>query len=286
MQELAGRVAVITGAGSGLGAAMADALAAERMRIVALDIDGVAAEATVQRLQAAGAEAIAQAVDVASRPALADAAAATREAFGACDLLCANVGVQQFGAIERLTADDWQWMLSVNVIGLVQTVDAFLPLLRASNGERRIVVTSSSSYFVPSVRLGAYVTTKYAVVGYAEVLRLELEPEGIGVTLLFPAGMLTRHLDSSKAARPAELGESVIMPDDIDEMIASRKGAGDTVPVSPEFAIRNLVRDLKDGRDYIITHGDYRADVEQRQREIFAAFDRMESSDVRRRSAQ
>jgi len=286
MQELAGRVAVITGAGSGLGAAMADALAAERMRIVALDIDGVAAEATVQRLQAAGAEAIAQAVDVASRPALADAAAATREAFGACDLLCANVGVQQFGAIERLTADDWQWMLSVNVIGLVQTVDAFLPLLRASNGERRIVVTSSSSYFVPSVRLGAYVTTKYAVVGYAEVLRLELEPEGIGVTLLFPAGMLTRHLDSSKAARPAELGESVIMPDDIDEMIASRKGAGDTVPVSPEFAIRNLVRDLKDGRDYIITHGDYRADVEQRQREIFAAFDRMESSDDRRRSAQ
>jgi NAD(P)-dependent dehydrogenase (short-subunit alcohol dehydrogenase family) len=286
MQELAGRVAVITGAGSGLGAAMADALAAERMRIVALDIDGVAAEATVQRLQAAGAEAIAQAVDVASRPALADAAAATREAFGACDLLCANVGVQQFGAIERLTADDWQWMLSVNVIGLVQTVDAFLPLLRASNGERRIVVTSSSSYFVPSVRLGAYVTTKYAVVGYAEVLRLELEPEGIGVTLLFPAGMLTRHLDSSKAARPAELGESVIMPDDIDEMIASRKGAGDTVPVSPEFAIRNFVRDLRDGRDYVITHGDYRVDVEQRQREIFAAFDRMESSDDRRRSAQ
>lgn len=254
---------------------MADVLAAEGMRIVVLDIDGAAAEATAERLRANGAKALVRRVDVASRPALADAAAATRDEFGGCDLLCANVGVQQFGAIERLTADDWQWMLSVNVVGLVQTVDAFLPLLRASNGERRIVVTSSSSYFVPSVRLGAYITTKYAVVGYAEVLRLELADEGIGVTLLFPAGMLTRHLDSSKSARPAELGESVIMPDDIDAMIASMKGAGDTQPVSPEFAVRNLVRDLRDSRDYIITHGDYRDDVEQRQREILAAFDRM-----------
>jgi NAD(P)-dependent dehydrogenase (short-subunit alcohol dehydrogenase family) len=274
MQELAGRVAVITGAGSGLGAAMADALGAVGMRIAALDIDGDAAEATAARLVGNGVEAIARAVDVASRDALSGAADATRAAFGGCDLLCANVGVQQFGAIERLTADDWQWMLSVNVVGLVQTVDAFLPLLRATTGERRIVVTSSSSYFVPSVRLGAYITTKYAVVGYAEVLRLELADEGIGVTLLFPAGMMTRHLDSSRAARPPELGESVIMPDDIDVMIASREGAGDTQPVSPEFAIRNFVRDLRDGRDYIVTHGDYRHDVEARQRAIMEAFDR------------
>ncbi len=285
MQELAGRVAVITGAGSGLGAAMADALGAVGMRIAALDIDGAAAQATAARLVEHGAEAIACAVDVASRGAIADAASATREAFGGCDLLCANVGVQQFGAIDRLTADDWQWMLSVNVVGLVQTVDAFLPLLRARTGERRIVVTSSSSYFVPSVRLGAYITTKYAVVGYAEVLRLELADEGIGVTLLFPAGMLTRHLESSKAARPPELGESVIMPDDIDAMIASLQGGGDMQPVSPEFAIRNLVRDLREGRDYIITHGDYRADVEARQRSIMEAFDRAESTDEVRDNA-
>ena len=276
MEELAGRVSVITGAGSGLGAAMADALAAAGMRIAALDIDSAAAEATAARLTANGAEAIARAVDVASREALAAAADVVRDAFGGCDLLCANVGVQQFGAIERLTTDDWQWMLSVNVLGLVQTVDAFLPLLRAKTGDRRIVVTSSSSFFVPGVRLGAYITTKYAVVGYAEVLRLELADEGIGVTLLFPAGMLTRHLESSKAARPPELGESVIMPDDIDTMLASRQDAGDMQPVSPEFAIRNFVRDLREGRDYIITHGDYRADVEARQRVIMEAFDRTE----------
>jgi len=211
---------------------------------------------------------------VASLDELAATAADVRATFGGCDLLFANVGVQQFGAIDRLTPDDWQWMLSVNVMGTVNTVDAFLPLLRARRGDRRIVVTSSSSYFVPSVRLGAYVTTKFAVVGFAEVLRLELADEGIGVTVLFPAGMLTRHLESSKAARPAELGESVMLPDDIDAMLASRPGGGDTQPVSPEIAIRNLVQDLRDGRDYVITHGDYRHDAEVRQREIFAAFDR------------
>ena len=221
-------------------------------------------------------EAIGRAVDVASRDALVGAVTATRDEFGVCDLLCCNVGVQQFGAIDRLTEHDWQWMLSVNVLGLVNTVDAFLPLLREGMGERRILVTSSSSFFVPSVRLGAYITTKYAVVGYAEVLRLELAAEGIGVTIMFPAGMLTNHLESSKAARPAELGESVILPDDIDVMIASREGAGDTVPVSPEFAIRNLVRDLRDGCDYVITHGDYKADVAARQRSIMEAFDRAE----------
>ena len=99
MNELDGRVAVITGAGSGLGAAMADVLAAEEMRIVALDIDGDAAEGTAERLRANGAEAIARRVDVSLHEELAAAADAVRETFGACHLLCANVGVQQFGAI-------------------------------------------------------------------------------------------------------------------------------------------------------------------------------------------
>jgi NAD(P)-dependent dehydrogenase (short-subunit alcohol dehydrogenase family) len=274
MDELAGRVAVITGAGSGLGAAIAAALAGAGMRVAALDIDGTAAEATAARVRAAGGDAIARRVDVASRDGLAEAGEAVRDAFGRCDLLFANVGVQQFGAIERLTPEDWQWVLSVNVLGVVQTVEAFLPLLRATGGDRRIVVTSSSSFFVPSVRLGAYVTSKYAVVGYAEVLRQELAAEGIGVTIVFPAGMLTRHLESSRAARPAELGESVMLPDDVDAMLSSRQGAGDIEPVTPEHAIRNLVRDLRDGRDYVVTHGDYRADVEARQRAVLEAFDR------------
>jgi NAD(P)-dependent dehydrogenase (short-subunit alcohol dehydrogenase family) len=96
-------------------------------------------------------------------------------------------------------------VLSVNVMGVVHTVGAFLPLLRERDGDRHIVLTSSSSAFTPGVRLGAYVTSKYAVTGYGEVLRQELEPEGIGVTIVFPAGMSCATREQ-QLARPERKG--------------------------------------------------------------------------------
>jgi len=273
---LAGKTAVITGAGSGLGAAMAGSFAGEGMNIVALDIDGERARSTAETLAARGTKALSGTVDVADASSLLDAARLTRDEFGGCDIVCANVGVQQFGAIDRLTDDDWQWVLSVNVLGVVHTVDAFLPLLRECTGERHVVLTASSSVFVPGVRLGAYITSKFAVVGYGEVLRLELAPEGIGVTIVFPAAMSSRHLESSALARPAALGESVTLPDDIEAMLATRAWDATTNVASPEHAVRNLVRDLQADRPYLVTHGGYRGEVETRQREVRAAFDRME----------
>jgi NAD(P)-dependent dehydrogenase (short-subunit alcohol dehydrogenase family) len=279
--NLAERVAVVTGGGSGLGAAMARAFAAEGMRVAVLDIDGANADAVAAGIVHDGAEAIAARVDVADRASVVAAAALVQERFGGCHLVCANVGVQQFGAIERLTTEDWQWVLSVNVMGVVHTVDAFLPLLRAraADGDgRRFLLTSSSSVLSPGVRLGAYVASKHAITGYGEVLRLELEAEGIGVTTMFPAGMATRHLESSVAARPAELGPSVMMPDDIEAMLATRDASTSVDVASPEHAVRNLVADLQAGEPYVITHGDYRGQVEAHHAEIIAAFHRMERS--------
>jgi NAD(P)-dependent dehydrogenase (short-subunit alcohol dehydrogenase family) len=244
MGEYSGRTAVITGAGSGLGAAMAEVFAAAGAKLVLLDIDGERAEAKAAELRDRGAEALAMRVDVANPASLAAAAEAVGQRFGACEVLCANVGVQQFGACEKLTAQDWSWVLSVNVLGVVNTVNAFLPLLRKGSGDRHIVLTSSSSYFVPGVRLGAYITSKYAVTGYGEVLRLELEDEGINVTLFFPAGMSSRHLESSKLARPAELGESVLDMEDIQAMMGSRDMSEATHVATPEHAVRNLLSDL------------------------------------------
>ena len=117
MSPLAGGTAVVTGAGSGLGAAMAAAFAAEGMRIVALDINREAAESTAQQLEAAGTEALGCSVDVADRGALDAVAADVAERFGTCNVVAANVGVMQFGPLEHITADDWQWLLSVNVVG-------------------------------------------------------------------------------------------------------------------------------------------------------------------------
>ena len=192
-----GGVAVVTGAGSGLGASMVGRFADGGMQIVALDIDEENAEATAQRARDRGGAAIAKCVDVANWDALLAAAAAAEEAFATCSIVCANVGVQQFGTLDALTDADWRWVLDVNVMGVINTVNAFLPLLRKSGGHRHIVITSSSSALTPGIRLGAYVTSKYAVTGYGETLRMELAAENIGVSILFPAGMSTRHLESS-----------------------------------------------------------------------------------------
>lgn len=266
--------AVVTGAGSGLGAAMVDRFAQAGMAVVALDIDGERAEIQAQAVRDRGGRAIALGVDVADPAALERAAEATRREFGGCNVLCANVGVQQFGAVDKLTANDWRWVLDVNVLGVVHTVGAFLPMLRGSRGRRRIVVTASSSVLTPGVRMGAYIASKYAVMGYGETLRMELAPEDIGVSVFFPAGMSSRHLESSRLARPEALGASVLDRADIDAMLSSRQGARPEPVVTPEHATRNLLADLAADRRFIVSHGAYRDELVARCDDLIAAFDR------------
>jgi NAD(P)-dependent dehydrogenase (short-subunit alcohol dehydrogenase family) len=269
------KVALVTGAGSGLGAAMAQTFSAAGFAVVALDIDAARATATADALIQAGGHALGLGVDVSDSAALTAAAQVVRDTFGVCHILCANVGVQQFGAIDRLTENDWRWVLNVNVLGTINTVNCFLPLLRAATGPRHIVLTSSSSVLVPAVRRSAYITTKHAVTGFGETLRLELAAENIGVAILFPGGMHTRHLESSKAARPTALGESVLREEDLHAMLNSTNVSS---VVGPEFAIRNLLKDLHDQQPYIITHGEYRSEIVARNQALLDAYDRMLSS--------
>ncbi|MGP0030969.1 MAG: SDR family NAD(P)-dependent oxidoreductase, partial [Acidimicrobiales bacterium] len=177
------------------------------------------------------------------------------------------------GAVDRLTPQDWQWVLSVNVGGPVNTVGAFLPSLRRAVGSRHIVLTASSAVFVAGPRLAAYATSKHAVFGFGEALRLELAPEEIGVTVLFPAGMATRHLDSSAAARPAEFGPSVTLDEDFVELLSSTHAAAEAI-VDPGHAIRHLLDDLHKGERYIFTHGNYRQELVERSQALLEAFDR------------
>jgi NAD(P)-dependent dehydrogenase (short-subunit alcohol dehydrogenase family) len=277
MREYSGRIAVVTGAGSGLGAAMVERFADAGAGIALLDIDGARVEAKAAELRQRGIDALGMRADVGDEASLAAAAEAVRAHFGSCEILCANVGVQQFGAIEKLTANDWAWVMNVNVLGMIGTVAAFMPLLRARTeaGQRHVLLTASASYFQPAVRMGAYIVSKYAVVGYGEVLRRELAEEGINVSLLFPAGMHTRHLESSRAARPAVLGESKLDMADIPAMMASAGIRQDDLVATPEYAIRNLLAELGRNAAYIFTHGTYRHQIEAQQREVLAAFDRM-----------
>jgi NAD(P)-dependent dehydrogenase (short-subunit alcohol dehydrogenase family) len=276
--ELQGRIAVVTGGGSGLGAAMCREFASAGMAVAALDIDEANAQATAESLaREFGVPTVAARVDVGDTASVHAAAATVRAALGGCDVLCANVGVQQFGAIDRLDEEDWQWVLNVNVLGTVRTVAAFLPMIRERDGLRRVVLTASSGALVPGVRLAAYTASKDAVIGYGDTLRQELAGEGIGVMVVFPAGMSTRHLESSKLARPTEIGEWVIAPDDIEAMMSSRK-MGEEHVATAEHAVRNLLTDLVANEPYLITHGAYRAEYHAHLAAIEAAFDRMEAN--------
>jgi len=276
-QDPAGRVAVVTGGASGLGAAMAHEYARAGMRVAVLDIDEVRARDVAESLRGLGVDAVAIPVDTGDAASIDRAAAGVDARFGSCNLLCANVGVQQFGSIETLTDNDWTWVLTVNVLGTVRTVGAFLPLLRRSDGWRQIAITASSGVFVPAIRLGAYTTSKSALVGYGETLRLELADDGVGVTLVFPAGMMTRHLESSAAARPESLGESILRNEDLEAMLASSpETAGDIA--APEDAVRGLLPQLLANEPYVITHGGYRDQLTERRARVDAAFDRMEQS--------
>jgi len=273
-----GRTAIVTGAGSGLGAAMAALFAGAGASVALLDIDGARAENQAEALRATGTEALAIRVDVANRASLSAAAEAVRERFGAIHILCANVGVQQFGAIDALTEADWRWVTDVNLHGVIGTVDAFLPLLREGEGDRHIVVTSSASFFQLGIRMAAYVASKFAVTGFAEVLREELAPEGINVSMLFPAGMATRHIESSIAARPPERGPSHFDHADVRAMLAHAKIDAAAHVASAEHAVRNLLADLATRERYIFTHGNYRDQIEAQQQDVLRAFDRMSQS--------
>ncbi len=277
--DLAGKIAVVTGGGSGLGAAMARAFAQQGMSVAALDIDASAVESTAKAIgEEFGVPATGVCVDVGDSASVAHAARHVQTALGGCDVLCANVGVQQFGAIDRLTEQDWEWVVNVNVLGTVRTVREFLPMIRARSGWRRIVLTASSSVLAPGVRMGAYQTSKFAVMGFGETLREELADEGIGVTILFPGGMATRHLESSVLARPAQLGSTSVDPDDLSAMLAHRPMADGDV-VTPEHAIRNLLGDLMaDLPSYTVTHGSFRPVYRERRDAMDAALDRMEAS--------
>jgi NAD(P)-dependent dehydrogenase (short-subunit alcohol dehydrogenase family) len=139
------------------------------------------------------------------------------------------------------------------VIGSARVARAFVPLLRrASSG--RLAFTTSSSVLDPAARLGAYQASKFAVWGLAETLRLELADDGIGVSVIFPSGMLSRHLETSEAAQPSHLRRPVAGDGDLDAMVASNPDMAAAL-ATPEDAAAGVIDALLSGTRYVITHG-------------------------------
>jgi NAD(P)-dependent dehydrogenase (short-subunit alcohol dehydrogenase family) len=252
---LRGATAVVTGGagtGAGLGQGLARRLAAEGMRVAILDVDLEAASAVAASLRAGGAEAIACRADVRDAASLRLAAAHVQEAFGACNVLCAHVGGGGQGVFAELPLDAWREALEVMVLGTVATVQAFLPMLRATAGLRRIVLTSSIAALAPGRFQGPYRAAKAAVTSIGETIDLELGREGIGVTIVFPSGMLPTELIDlalAVAAQPAADGE------DIQTALAREMASHPADLATGDAAAAPVVDAILAGRRYVVTHG-------------------------------
>ena len=278
MQELKGRVAVVTGGGSGIGAALARALAANEMDVVVADVEIAGAERVAADVRAAGRRALAVQTDVSKLASVEALAERTWRELGGCHLLCNNAGVIVIGSLESRTAEDWEWVLGVNLWGVVHGLLAFLPRMLEQPGEKHIVNTASTAGLIPTPGVGVYATAKYAVVGLSEHLRIDLAKHEIGVSVLCPGGVQTQILRSERN-RPLELGAPQVFPDDLRRMATGEERHPDEMQ-PPEAIAAAVVEGIRANDAYIFTHAHYRTRVEARCAELMRAFDRADARQV------
>ncbi len=238
-------MAVVTGGASGIGRALCLAFAREGMRVVIADLDGPGMAETAAQAGAAGARVLTVPTDVsrlAEVQALADRA--WRD-FGAVHVLCNNAGVGVSGGLEAATHRDWEWVVGVNLWGVIHGLEAFVPRMIAQQQGGHIVNTASMAGLIASQGLGVYNTTKYAVVGLSETLSKDLRPYGIGVSVLCPMGVTTRIRQSARN-RPAHLQNPAGPPGSAVELIGRY--------LTPEHVAERVLRAVRDNRLYVITH--------------------------------
>jgi NAD(P)-dependent dehydrogenase (short-subunit alcohol dehydrogenase family) len=208
MQDLRGKVAFITGGGSGVALGQAQVFAEEAgMKVIIADIRQDHLDQALGWFTARKLPAHAIRLDITDRHAYHGAADEAERVFGPVDLLCNTAGVSQFGPVEQATDDDWDWQLDVNLKGMINGVQTFMPRMIKRGAGGHIVNTASMSAFVALPNTAIYCTTKYAVRGLSESLRVELEKHGIGVSILCP-GAVNTNIHESVLSRPQRYGST------------------------------------------------------------------------------
>jgi len=204
MLNVTGKVAFITGGASGMGLAMARSFSAAGMKVAIADIQQDALDAVAAEFKRTNAEVITLRVDVTDRAAMERAAERTEAAFEKIHVVCNNAGVVVSGPLDTMSYKDWDWVMGVNLTGVINGVQTFVNRIKSHGEGGHIVNTASLAGQMAIPGLGVYNTTKYAVVGLSETLRADLAVHNIGVSVLCP-GVVATNIGTSGRNRPEDL---------------------------------------------------------------------------------
>jgi NAD(P)-dependent dehydrogenase (short-subunit alcohol dehydrogenase family) len=269
MKTFTDRVAVVTGAGSGLGRALALRFARERMKLVLADVDEAALAATGALLDGVGTPWLARRTDVSDGAQVEALAQAAEAAFGAVHVVCNNAGVAPLGAVWENTESDWRWALGVNLWGVIHGVRVFTPRLLAHGDEAHIVNTASVAGLLSPPGMGIYNVSKHAVVALTETLHHDLAARGARVrcSVLCPAFFPSGIADSQRA-RPAALADTGSRSAESDAREAGFRKAVESGRLSAEDVARAAFDAIRDERFYVLTHPRILTAVERRMQDI------------------
>ncbi len=268
MDNLSGKAALVTGAGSGIGRGIALACADEGMHVILADVQEGTAQAVAVEIEAREVQALPVTLDVTDTVAYEWLAERVYDEFGQLNLLVNNAGVMTAGAVSQASRGDWNWTFAVNLHGVVNGVQAFLPRMRAQNGEAHIVNTVSMAGLRLNevIPLGVYSASKHAAFAYTESLRGELAAEGIGVSALCPGGVNTL-IGEAGRNRPDQFGGPREGPEP-----GFSAGAMSQM-MDPEAVGRIVIAGVKANRWLIFSHHELRSQVERRYQRIMDDFD-------------
>jgi len=275
VKQIEGRVAVVTGAASGIGRGIAEAFAAAGMKVVLSDIRTEALEATTKAVRELGGDVRAIPADVSRAQDVQNLADRTLEEFGAVHVLCSNAGVAcNRTLLWESSLEEWDWQLGVNLMGVVHGIRSFVPIMLAQGEEGHVVNTASMGGLIAgSDPVAMYMTAKHGVVALTEALQDQLSAQGdkVKCSVLCPGYVASQVLDNFETLRPPGVGSPSDTPEGKQSVDAENQAIAQGMP--PREAGEIVLQAIRDERFYVLTHPEWVAMVEVRMRAILDGTD-------------
>ena len=280
MREVRGKTAFVTGGASGMGLAMVRSFARAGMKVVAADVEQAALDAVQAEFESANVEFLALKVDVTDRDAMEQAAADAEARFEKIHVLCNNAGVAVGGPIDQMAYNDWDWVVGVNLGGVVNGLQAFLPRIKAHGEGGHIVNTASMAGHLAIPGLSVYTATKFAVVGISETMRADLASDNVGVSVLCP-GIVNTNIFTSERNRPAALpGTDFALLGDAnapEAEQAARLAELQAGALDPAIVGDMVLHAIREDEFYIFSHPELKPMADARQDELAGAYARWQA---------